>query len=236
MINKLNRGIKPIVLVSKEKLSQIFDLSKSTDEKSKDSLPSIKVSLRDGQTYSTAKFEDLFNVPNKNSNPIKKIEISNGSYSGRYISVVIGGYWHSSSGAELTAHGEPEYTQSVAIKFSEILISEKSIFESIVSIRPSYVGIILTTFLFLAWTLFKPGALSYINKAEISSIFFAAYPIAMIFTAIHTWIQSSFIGKSVFLWGEGEIRHQKRTKILIYAFWILPTTILVGIITNKLSL
>lgn len=237
MINKLNLNFKPVVILSEKTIRDItLTLDKFRIDKDSDNKIDIEIRLHDDQTYSTKCIDDIFDIPNLKNNPIRILKISQGSFHGSRIDIKIGGFWFDYHGVELSCKGSPAFTDSVSKEFTRIFQKEGAIYETIISL-PIY--IISIFFLILIFLIFQIvfDVVKYAKSSNdnlLSTISFFASSTPLIF-AILTYFRSTYIGNSVFYWGDGETRYKKRKTIITYCLWIAPITVFLGFITNKIS-
>lgn len=238
MIGTIERKFKPIVLVSREKLCECVELvdtvikkciaENKTLEKVIDKSPRITVTYSNGDKYKCENVDEVFQLQDLSTNPVRSILISGGAVTLYYMEIALGGRWtHSSDGAVIEITSDKNSNLALEQEISRIFSQEKHIYDLIPSLNAVISGFFVFVFLGYLLGLFEQIYIDIFNRKE---LLFGYLWISVVSTGVLAWMISAlkkkFFGNAAFLWGNGLVRYEKYRAYANHALWTVPASIL----------
>ena len=242
MRGRFERSVRPVVVASQDDVRAIFDLALeahrlSVAEKPDFELiapgPSAAVTLQNGDSFKCTSSEDIFEIRDVRSNPIREVAIEGGYHSIAHLSVKVGGRWSHSQGATLLVHSDQGFAQRAEHVLNSLFVREKALSDIIPTARPFWLTLIVVAYLGYA-TNFVVEGLRIVQKDGALWGGFLAICILAVFSTFLAMdsLQYRFLGRATFNWGDGQIRYEKIVKIVNFALWTFPLTVAVKLFIN----
>lgn len=247
MQKNANKSYKGLVIVDDARIRAIYDLVLSFQEKPKSSkendlidTPKIEVTLKSREKYYPINCEEIFEIQNRKSDRIERIDISCGLFGKIFVKVTLGGYYSTLESAEIYASGEAQLVDIAIKKFDDLINKEKEIFETIISLNPFVLAILLVTILNFLFSSISFEDIPHIfdgGPSSQGSLFLyamlgIAIPIFGLTYSLHNLIYNYF-GRCVFYWSDGKSRYEKHKKITLFLFWTVPLAFVMKIATSN---
>lgn len=239
------REIPGLIVVEKAQLNSALELVEKVRKTNginerpvQDDASKIIVKLRSGDRHSPTTVDDVYCVPNVKSDPIETIELGGGSFSKNRATIELGGHSYSRTAAKLEVSGTTDVVNDAISDFEQIFRREKDISETILSLKPFVLAIMISCVVHFLAGAFSLSFFNILNREPVLIfgylVIFWMGPVMFLSFAIDYSLYR-LIGRAVFDWSDGKIRYEKRKKIITFVFWTVPFAIVIRIVTSYLG-